>query len=78
MMQTVRKLDKIAWQHSIYKLNFQLRKTKVNYESAMKQIDLLLPEEFIEPTKHALNMCKDSSKFTTFSNIGKWMMKTYN
>lgn len=35
----------------------------------MKQVDLLLPDEFQEPMKHALNMCKDSSK------PFEWIMK---
>lgn len=54
---------KLTKAHTICLLsNFQMKKSKVNYDAAMKQIDLLLPEEFIEPSKHAMTMCKDSSK----------------
>lgn len=38
-----------------------MKKNKINYEAAMKQFDLLLPEELLEPYKRSLAICKDSS-----------------
>lgn len=37
-----------------------MRKSKINYDAAMKQFDLLLPEDMKEPYKNALTVCKDS------------------
>lgn len=36
-----------------------MKRSKVNYDSAMKQFDLLLPDDFKEPYKNALTLCKD-------------------
>lgn len=36
-----------------------MKKAKVNYEAAMKQFDLLLPDDYKEPYKSALTKCKD-------------------
>ncbi|XP_055326705.1 uncharacterized protein LOC129580384 [Sitodiplosis mosellana] len=38
-----------------------MKKNKVLYDSAMKQFDVLLPDEYKEPYKHALNSCKDAT-----------------
>lgn len=38
-----------------------MRKSKVNYDAAMKQFDLLLPEDIKEVYKAALTRCKDSA-----------------
>lgn len=37
-----------------------MKKNKVNYDAAMKQMDMLMPEELKEPYKTALTTCKDS------------------
>lgn len=37
-----------------------MKKSKVNYDGAMKQFDTLLPEELVEPYKKGLNICKDA------------------
>lgn len=39
-----------------------MKKAKVNFAAAMKQIDILLPEELKEPNKNALTLCKDSTQ----------------
>lgn len=38
-----------------------MKKSKINYEAAMKQFDLLLPDDMKEPYKSALTKCKDVS-----------------
>lgn len=38
-----------------------MKKTKVNYEAAMKQIDIMMPDEMKEPNKNALTACKDTT-----------------
>lgn len=38
-----------------------MKKNKMNFDAAMKQFDLLLPDEYREPYKSALTTCKDSS-----------------
>lgn len=38
-----------------------MKKSKINYDAAMKQFDLLLPDDYREPYKSALTTCKDSS-----------------
>ncbi|XP_055326704.1 uncharacterized protein LOC129580383 [Sitodiplosis mosellana] len=38
-----------------------MKKNKVLYESAMKQFDVLLPEDYKQPYKHALEACKDAT-----------------
>lgn len=38
-----------------------MKKSKITYESAMRQFDVLLPEDYKEPYKHALDACKDST-----------------
>lgn len=40
--------------------NFQMKKTKLNYDAAIKQIDMMMPDDMKEPNKKALTMCKDS------------------
>lgn len=37
-----------------------MRKGKVNADSAIKQVDLLIPPEIGEPTKKAFDMCRNS------------------
>lgn len=39
----------------------QMKKNKILYESAMKQFEVLLPEDYKEPYKTALTKCKDST-----------------
>lgn len=39
----------------------QMKKNKILYDSAMKQFDVLLPEDYKEPYKSALTKCKDST-----------------
>jgi hypothetical protein len=39
-----------------------MKKGKLNYESALKQIDVMLPDELKEPTKNSLEQCKNSGK----------------
>lgn len=41
-----------------------MKKNKVNLESALKQFDALLPEDYREPYKKALTICKDSGAGT--------------
>lgn len=38
-----------------------MKKSKVNYEAAMKQFDILLPDNLKEPYKKALTICKDAA-----------------
>lgn len=38
-----------------------MKKSKVNYEGALKQFDVLLPADYKEPFKHGLEKCKDST-----------------
>lgn len=38
-----------------------MRKSKVNYDAAMKQFDLLLPDSMKDDYKNALTKCKDSA-----------------
>lgn len=38
-----------------------MKKSKINYDSAMKQFDTLLPEDYKDPYKTALTTCKDST-----------------
>lgn len=38
-----------------------MKKSKVNFDAAMKQFDTLLPDDFKDPYKAALTMCKDSA-----------------
>lgn len=38
-----------------------MKKNKVNYDAAMKQFDMLLPEDYKEPYKSSLTVCKDSA-----------------
>lgn len=38
-----------------------MRRNKVTADSAMKQFDTLLPEDYKQPYKHALEMCKDAT-----------------
>lgn len=39
-----------------------LRKSKIQYDAAMKQFDLLLPDSMKESWKGALTACKDSAQ----------------
>lgn len=39
-----------------------MKKSKIMKESAMKQFDLLLPDDFKEPYRNALGKCEDSVK----------------
>lgn len=38
-----------------------MRKSKVNFDAAMKQFDLLLPDSMRDDYKEALTKCKDST-----------------
>lgn len=38
-----------------------MKKNKVTYESAAKQFDVLLPEDYKGPFQHALTTCKDAT-----------------
>jgi PBP/GOBP family len=40
-----------------------MKKGKVNYDSALKQIDVMLPDEMKEPTRKSLEACKNSGKW---------------
>lgn len=40
-----------------------MKKSKINYEASMKQVDLMMPKEYQESTKIALTNCKDISKY---------------
>lgn len=44
------------------KRSFQLKRTKINYDAAIKQFNVLLPEEMKQPFVDALNSCKDAAK----------------
>lgn len=37
-----------------------MKKGKVLYDGALKQMDIMLPEEVKEPSKNALNICRDA------------------
>lgn len=39
-----------------------MKKAKVNFAAAMKQIEILLPDELKEPNRNALTICKDSTQ----------------
>lgn len=39
----------------------QMKKNKILYDAAMKQFDVLLPEDYKEPYKHAMEKCKDAT-----------------
>lgn len=38
-----------------------MKKNKITYESAVRQFEGLLPEEYKAPYKHALDACKDAT-----------------
>lgn len=38
-----------------------MRKSKINYEAALKQFDLLLPDDIRDDWKNAMTACKDST-----------------
>lgn len=40
---------------------FQMKKNKVTYDSAIRQFDALLPEDYKGPYKHGLEKCKDAT-----------------
>lgn len=42
-----------------------MKKSKVLKDAALKQFDLLLPEELKEPYRNALEICKDAAKGIT-------------
>lgn len=44
-----------------------MRKGKINYEQAMKQIDMMLPEEFKPAFREALERCKSAGIFICFT-----------
>lgn len=39
----------------------QMKKSKIQYDSALKQIESMMPDEIKEPNKKALVACKDST-----------------
>lgn len=39
-----------------------MRKSKVNYDAAMKQFDLLLPDSMRDGFKNAMTICKDATQ----------------
>lgn len=42
-----------------------MKKNKVIYEAAIKQMDLLLPEDLAEPYKYAMTVCKDTGNLNS-------------
>lgn len=40
-----------------------MKKSKILYDSLIKQVDTLMPDEMKEPTKKAFGLCKDSSEY---------------
>lgn len=42
---------------------FQIKNGRLNYEAAIKQVDLLLPEELKEPAKAAITACRKVGKY---------------
>lgn len=38
-----------------------MKKNKITYDAAMKQFDMLLPDEMRDPYKKSLTICKDSA-----------------
>jgi PBP/GOBP family len=46
-----------------------MKKGKVNYDSALKQIDVMLPDELKEPTRKSLEACKNSGKWNFNVNL---------
>lgn len=36
-----------------------MKKNKVNYEKTIRQFDLLLPEDYKEPWKNAMDVCNE-------------------
>lgn len=43
-----------------------MKKNKVAYEAAMKQMDALMPDELRDPYKTSLTTCKDSGELYTY------------
>lgn len=38
-----------------------MKKNKILFDAAKRQFDVLLPDEYKEPWKHALEVCKDGT-----------------
>ncbi len=43
-----------------------MKKNKLNYEAALKQMDKLLPEDIVDANKNGITACKDEGKFTVW------------
>ncbi|VVC94441.1 unnamed protein product [Leptidea sinapis] len=50
--------DVMCYIACIMKMANTIKNGKLNYEAAMKQADLLLPDEIKEPTKAAITACR--------------------
>ncbi|CAG9583160.1 unnamed protein product [Danaus chrysippus] len=56
----------------IMKMANAIKNNKLNYEAAIKQADLLLPDEIKEPAKEAITACK---KARTDQEIRRWFLQ---
>ncbi|KAJ6636623.1 General odorant-binding protein 72 [Pseudolycoriella hygida] len=55
--------DKVlkCYVHCILEMTGLMKKNKLNYDAAIKQMDMLLPDELLEDNKFAIGTCKDSA-----------------
>lgn len=51
-----------------------MKKNKLNYDAAIKQMDMLLPEELLEENKQGITVCKEAGQ----CNIKKFLHQIIN
>lgn len=57
---------------------FQMKNGKLNYDAAVKQIDLMFPEEMKTPVKKALSDCRKVRECLVFEFIWKYLWKNFD
>lgn len=40
-----------------------MKKNKLNYDAAIKQMDMLLPDDMVDENKNSITVCKDTGMF---------------